>query len=108
MSDSDKSTLGDCCQKHPPMTAPVVYPHHASRESGDNLRAEYRCACGNEWSCWWSFDGAGRRSEPRRSGLGPLIEARYSGRCSGCDQDIRRGDQIRADGEGGWLCVSCA
>lgn len=59
MSDSDKSALGDCCQKHNPTTAPVVYPYKVTRGDGDNLRAEYRCACGNNWSCWWSARYAG-------------------------------------------------
>ena len=53
-----RSTLGDCCQKHDPLTAPVVYPYRVTLE-GDNLRAEYRCACGNDWSCWWNPDGRG-------------------------------------------------
>lgn len=53
-----KSALGDCCQKHDPATAPVVHPCSATL-NGDNLRAEYRCACGNGWSCWWSARYAG-------------------------------------------------
>jgi hypothetical protein len=63
VSDSGKSTLGDCCQKHNPMTAPVVYPYRVTRGPGDNLRAEYRCACGNDWSCWWSFRCSGWTEE---------------------------------------------
>ena len=60
MSDdmSDKSTLGDCCQKHNPMTAPVVYPYRVSMDKG-SLRGEYRCACGNNWSCWWDLRYSG-------------------------------------------------
>jgi hypothetical protein len=55
---NEKSSLGDCCRKHDPATAPVVYPYRATL-LGDNLRGEYRCACGNEWSCWWSARAAG-------------------------------------------------
>jgi hypothetical protein len=58
MSDSDKSALGDCCQNHYPLTAPVVYPYRATL-TGDSLRAEYRCGCGSNWSCWWSASAAG-------------------------------------------------
>ena len=57
MSD-DRSTLGDCCQKHNPLTAPVVYPYRATLD-GDNLRGEYHCACGNDWPCWWSASAVG-------------------------------------------------
>lgn len=61
MNDDGKSTLGDCCQKHNPITAPVVYPHTITKDYGrdgtESLRAEYRCACGNDWSCWWSGTG---------------------------------------------------
>ena len=60
MSGDDRSTLGDCCQKHDPRTAPVVCPYRATLdEATDNLRADYHCACGNNWSCWWSAIGAG-------------------------------------------------
>jgi hypothetical protein len=38
---------------------------------------------------------------------GPWFEARLSGRCSECDQRIVPGDEIRADGEGGYLCRGC-
>lgn len=34
-------------------------------------------------------------------------EAQYHGRCTGCSQRILPGDQICADGEGGWLCAGC-
>jgi hypothetical protein len=43
--------------------------------------------------------------EPPRQ-LGPWFTAQYDGTCSeGCP--IEAGDQIRADGEGGWLCETC-
>jgi hypothetical protein len=38
---------------------------------------------------------------------GAWIAARYPGRCSQCDGRIREDDQIRADGENGWLCETC-
>lgn len=52
-------------------------------------------------------NGTARRQEREAAPRGPAVEARYSGRCSGCDENIRPGDQIRADGEGGWLCNDC-
>lgn len=37
---------------------------------------------------------------------GPWFTASYDGECAqGCQ--IREGDQICADGEGGWLCGDC-
>jgi hypothetical protein len=67
MNDEDKSTLGDCCQKHDPMTAPVVYPYKITKDTARDgtvsLRAEYRCACGNDWSCWWNAWCAGWTDE---------------------------------------------
>ena len=39
---------------------------------------------------------------------GRWIEAKFHGVCSGCgDRHIRPGDQIRADGEGGWQREGC-
>jgi hypothetical protein len=38
---------------------------------------------------------------------GPWIAAAYYGECAGCGDDIEPGCQIRADGEGGWLCEDC-
>lgn len=39
---------------------------------------------------------------------GPWITAQYPGRCSeNARHSIRPGDQICADGEGGWLCADC-
>jgi hypothetical protein len=59
--------LGDCCPKCPPLTAPVVHPYQVKQVGDYQVRAEYRCACGNDWSCWWdaryvgwSADLAGR------------------------------------------------
>jgi len=34
----------------------------------------------------------------------PWFRAGYPGRCSACGEDIRPGDKIRADGEGGGYC----
>lgn len=52
----------------------------------------------------------GRTGEPEwtaedRAKWGPWFEARHPGRCSACDTRIHEGDRIRADGEGGYLCV---
>ncbi len=60
---STPNPLGDCCQKHDPHTAPVVYPYKVAMVGDDNLRAEYRCACGNDWSCWWDPYGRGWTAE---------------------------------------------
>lgn len=57
MSD-DKSTLGDLCQKHRAADAPVAYPYRVSLDRG-SLRGEYRCPCGNDWSCWWDLRYSG-------------------------------------------------
>jgi hypothetical protein len=39
--------------------------------------------------------------------LGPWFAAQFDSECDGCGSDITAGDQIRADGEGGWLCGIC-
>lgn len=54
-----RSRLGDLCQNHNPMTAPVAYPHTVIAE-GTSLQGEYRCEdCGAEWKCWWDARAAG-------------------------------------------------
>lgn len=45
--------------------------------------------------------------EPTPSGLGPWFAAAYPGRCSYCDTEFVAGDQIRADGEGGYKAACC-
>lgn len=56
------------------------------------------------------------RPKPRRTPIpfaedrrGPWFEARLDGHCdgAGCSRSIRKGDQIRSDGYGGWLCDTC-
>jgi hypothetical protein len=39
--------------------------------------------------------------------VGPWVTASYDGHCAGCDDEIKRGSDIRSDGEGGWLCLTC-
>ena len=39
--------------------------------------------------------------------LGPTFTARYAGICAGCGDQFDAGDQIRADGAGGYLCDDC-
>lgn len=39
--------------------------------------------------------------------LGPWITASYGGHCSSCGDYFPADDQIRADGQGGWLCWDC-
>jgi hypothetical protein len=49
--------------------------------------------------------------EPRTwrpdDGWGSWFTARHYSACYGCDRPIEPGDQIRSDGAGGWLCVTC-
>lgn len=53
-----RSLLGDLCQAHDPLTAPVVYPYDVTSE-GDSLCAIYRCQCGTSWACWWHMAASG-------------------------------------------------
>jgi len=46
-----------------------------------------------------------RTVEP--DGPGPWFIAGYHGACSACGFDIEPGDEIRADGQGGWECREC-
>jgi hypothetical protein len=39
--------------------------------------------------------------------VGRWFEAMHPGRCSLGEEQIRPGDRIRADGEGGYLCRRC-
>jgi hypothetical protein len=39
--------------------------------------------------------------------FGPWAEARFEGWCAGCGEAIMPGDDIRADGQGGWLGRCC-
>jgi hypothetical protein len=41
------------------------------------------------------------------SDYGPWLAAIYDSECDNCGADICGGDQIRSDGEGGWLCEEC-
>lgn len=38
---------------------------------------------------------------------GPWITARFDSDCDGCGAPMDEGDQIRSDGDGGWLCDTC-
>ena len=46
-------------------------------------------------------------AERDNTGLGPWITSRYPGKCSGCGSRFDLFDQIRADGDGGWLANCC-
>ena len=50
-----------------------------------------------------------RRARPASvpAGYGPWFEARFGGECADGGEPIFAGDQIRSDGEGGWLCAGC-
>ena len=41
------------------------------------------------------------------TGPGPWFPARYDSDCDGCGGPIYEGDEIRGDGEGGYLCEAC-
>lgn len=43
----------------------------------------------------------------RSAAFGPWFTATYGGDCDGCGGEIVPGDEIRADGHGGWLCSEC-
>lgn len=47
------------------------------------------------------------RGKHHRDIRGPWFGARFPGECDGCGGAIEEGDQIRSDGEGGWLCSDC-
>lgn len=53
------------------------------------------------------FSGAGNRIIPSMGIPGPWFTAACDGECAGCFADIGEGDEIRADGEGGYLCEPC-
>jgi hypothetical protein len=102
----DKSTLGDCCQKHDAMTAPVVYPHKVTRDGADGLRAEYRCACGSEWFCGWNARYAGWTDEDiealnqataRQDTPGAEGEWFHRGPCHRCAACSGDGCYVRSD-----------
>lgn len=42
-----------------------------------------------------------------RSGPGPWVPAQFDGECSGCDGALWVGEDIRADGHGGWEGRCC-
>jgi len=37
----------------------------------------------------------------------PWVPARLGGKCAGCGEPIKAGDEIQADGDGGWVCRDC-
>lgn len=49
-----------------------------------------------------------KRPLPPSGGFGPWFPASFDGDCDGpCTGEIKAGDVIRSDGEGGWLCGDC-
>lgn len=42
-----------------------------------------------------------------RSEKGPWILAGWPGECDGCGEEFDAGDEIRADGQGGWEAKRC-
>jgi hypothetical protein len=55
------SDLADACEGHFPGDMPAVLPHSVrpDPDAPSSLRAEYRCPCGREWTCWWDAESAG-------------------------------------------------
>lgn len=53
------------------------------------------------------IEDAGVELEPieQTGKMGPVFPALYDGECSGCGGEIMEGQQIRADGQGGWVEV---
>lgn len=43
----------------------------------------------------------------RSSLKGDWFESKYHGTCSNCFDDFDEGDEIRADGQGGWEARQC-
>ena len=39
--------------------------------------------------------------------FGPWVTARWDSECDECGDYIFEGEQLRADGEGNWLCSIC-
>lgn len=46
-------------------------------------------------------------AQPSGAIRGAWFTATYAGQCDDCGSHIFPGEQIRADGEGGWICESC-
>lgn len=44
------------------------------------------------------------RRNLRSDGKGPWFRAQYGGECDSCYAPFGEGDDIRADGQGGWEC----
>jgi len=51
--------------------------------------------------------GPAQVTKPDRPALGPWFAATYKGACAGCGASFEVFDEIRADGEGGWLARCC-
>lgn len=45
-----------------------------------------------------------KRAGAPTDGPGPWFRAGYDGECDSCGADYDAGDEIRADGSGGWEC----
>ena len=56
-------------------------------------------------ACGTCSPPAGAASSPEL--WGPRFTAAYHGVCTGCGDGISPGDEIRADGQDGYLCSDC-
>jgi hypothetical protein len=49
----------------------------------------------------------GQPARPADPEYGPWVTARFDGECAGCGDEVCEGDDIRADGQDGWLGRCC-
>lgn len=93
----------------------MIRPGAVDRERYDGSPDDSTRTCGHVQVAFWS--GAswvhpmdmGRCDRPwgdemtDQDGMGPVFTADYQGLCSGCDEPIIPGEDIRADGQGGYM-----
>lgn len=53
------------------------------------------------------FQQPAAADDEQPGGVPPWITASFGGICTGCETKIVEGDEIQADGDGGWLCRDC-
>jgi hypothetical protein len=54
-----------------------------------------------------ALDGFDPDADRPGDGPPPWVAARLPGKCAGCGEPIKAGDEIQADGDGGWVCRDC-
>lgn len=97
MSDLELAALiADLSTPTPAATPPAAAPP-----------AEQRCAVTELLTAECAHCRPTPPTPPRRSRLGPWFAATYAGSCAGCGTRFDIFDEIRADGEGGYLVECC-